>query len=399
MRTPALLVSALAAFALAHGAGVAQGSDAPTTAIQKIVHRGHKGKRQSADPVGVIQKIADADQERQIETDRLLITALFDVAQAPACGAAATPLLDEWRKSGTVEGAGVANKPGAQAALATTPTVRIVGIYGYPLSANLLTPAAYLSSGEFDKALIVAAPGRTLEWYGRLMAGLPDRSVLVAFQNDLGAPDFDGVKQFIEAFRAKIWAVAPTWNKVSNVRVWNVAVPRGVDVPDASVDPGYSQTTRHIWSMTNFINKRWAEIPIVILVCENRYTNGEFVQALGFAPSAFLWKVDMDYQWGSGKTTPSKYARSHFKLSGREAIDKYAAGVPIFLFGQAVRLGKSPAVVGPSRREGRLLGEAGAGGKAPKPLTRADAALQSEAQQVFPYVNANGYAGACLYIK
>jgi len=322
-----------------------------------------------------LERIEAKDLRREEETARLFKTPLFELA--PACDTELRPtaLLDEWRQRNTVDGVDVSVIPGLQVALQTSGTIRIVGAYRYQRVRGLLKPSVYLQSGGFDKILVLADSQWPRAWYRELLRDVGDRSVLAGFHNPLGEPDFDGIKEFVETFRSKIWAVAPAWSLASNVMVWNAPAPAQLMTPEPAVDPEYNQTAKHIWAVTNLVNRNWPEIPVCVFMCENRYTNEAFVNALRFRPSAFLADNGLNYQWGSGKVTPSRYKNSAFRMSAFDAIRRGAPDTPIICLGQSVRL-KAAGVS----------------------LAQADERLKREAGEFFDDAARNGYAGACLSI-
>ena len=333
--------------------------------------------------VDELEKIEAKDLQREKDAARTLRTPLFDLAAANDTALRKTSLLDEWRQRGTVEGRDLSQAPGPQVSLQTSETVRIVGAYRYQHVRGLLKPSVYLQPGGFGggaasgfhKILVVVAPQWPRPWHDELLKDVGERTVLVGFHNPLGEPDFDGIKEFVEAYRNKIWALAPAWSLASNIEVWNEPAPPRLMNPEPAVDVGYRQTVNHLWAVTNFVNRNWPELPVCIFMCENRYTNEAFVQALRYSPSAFLADNGLDYQWGSGKLTPSHLKNSRFRMSSFEAIRKHMADTPIFCLGQSVRLKSSGGAV-----------------------ADADERLARESAAFFEDAAKNGYAGACLGI-
>jgi len=326
-----------------------------------------------------IERIEARDQQQAQEAERLLKrTGVFDGPAFHDPTPRATTLLDEWRKEGTVEGRDVSLAPGPQAPISTATVQRIVGVYSRDKDAKLLKPFEYLDSGQFDLILVRVEAMWNPAWYGELLRGVNGRRVLVLFDHPLGEPDFDGIKEFLDAYRTKIWAIVPGAAEVSNIDVWDAFSSATLRMEiRPKIDPEYRQTTAHLWAVTNFVNSRCPEIPICVLFSENRYTNEAFARAVGFTPSAFLLRSVVPYEWGTGKVTPPLYwDYTWFGKSGMEAIRQVAPCTPVIFEGQVARLHDTGL-----------------------PLSRADAVLAAELDGFFQDAASKGYAGACLRVR
>ena len=286
-------------------------------------------------------------------------------------------LLEEWRASGTVEGLAVNGTPGPQHRPLIGPSgIRIVGGYCYPANSLILAPHAYLDSGAFDVVQVRVTPQWPEAWYRRLMSDIGPGQALVIFDWPKDAPDFDGVKAFLDEHESKVWAVSVNGEACSNLVTWHRPGRRLSNGEFPDVDPQYAETVSSIHAMTNYINAKWPDLPTLVFFCENRYTDHVFEQSLGFEPGAFLRFSLQDYEWGAERLTLSQFGREQAKpLAVSPPRTRYPR-TPIILHGQRVHLKRAP---------GRIA--------------EADQALLEQVDSIFTDAVATGYAGASLIIS
>lgn len=310
-----------------------------------------------------------------MERTRIGNSAILNLAAVAGVEDHGSSLADEWRLTGKVEGIEVSRAPADQAQLLTTETIRIIGNFRSHINESILMPQVYLRSSKFNKVLVTVPPDWSTTYYEALLSSVPDHSVVVVFDMKLGEPGFDSIRDFMGAFEPKVWMVLPGGEHVANLFAWHR--PTKLRLSDGTVpqcDPGYERTRQHLWSVTNYLNSRYPDVPVGLFFFNNRMTNIEFASALGYRPSAFFVFEPLDYRWGRRRLTPSTTASSGFRKSARDTIAEQFPGATLICHGQRL----------PYRRGLR---------------SRIDDNLSAEIDGIFGDAREQGFAGACLLVR